>query len=101
MRCSAFEEKSKDSILDVIELKDNYLLSLKNPLSEFDTLLDNGFITHNVNISIASAVTAYARIHMSQFKDPLFLKENNINLYYSDTDSAYFDGPLPNTMIES
>jgi len=49
---------------------------------------------HNVNIAIASAVTAYARIHMSQFKNSPLLP----NLYYTDTDSAYFDGPLPDYM---
>jgi|SRR5882672_1915698 len=45
----------------------------------------------SVNIAIASAVTAYARIHMSKFKNRTDLP----NLYYTDTDSLYFDGPLP------
>jgi hypothetical protein len=44
---------------------------------------------------VASAVTAYARIHMSQFKN----NPNLPNLYYSDTDSTYFDGPLPDNMV--
>jgi DNA polymerase elongation subunit (family B) len=40
-------------------------------------------------------VTAYARIHMSQFKN------NNLlpRLFYSDTDSVYFDGPLSESFI--
>jgi hypothetical protein len=52
--------------------------------------------THNVSISIASAITAYARIHMSQFKN-----NPNFNLYYSDTDSIYIDKPLPEYMISN
>jgi hypothetical protein len=52
--------------------------------------------THNVNVAIASAITAYARIHMSQFKN-----NPNFNLYYSDTDSIYIDKPLPPEFISS
>jgi DNA polymerase elongation subunit (family B) len=81
----------KESIQDLIELGDNYLVQLKNPQVGIKTDLDNGFETHNVNIAIAAAVTAYARIHMSQFKNNPLLP----NLYYSDTDSCYFDSPLP------
>jgi len=48
----------------------------------------------NISIGIASAITAYARIHMSQFKiNP------DYNLYYTDTDSIYIDKPLPNKYI--
>ena len=45
----------------------------------------NSFIMSNV--AIASAVTAYARIHMIQFK-------NNENCFYTDTDSIFTDKPL-------
>jgi len=90
-------EDFKESIQDLIDLGDNYLVQLKNPKVEQKTNLDNGFETHNVNIAIAVAVTAYARIHMSQFKNNLLLP----NLYYTDTDSAYFDGPLPDHMVDS
>jgi hypothetical protein len=90
-----FEGKIKEGIIDILELKDNYLVQYKDPQMELKTVLDNGTETHNVNIAIASAVTAYARIHMSQFKN------NNILpfLYYTDTDSLYFDGPLPDHMV--
>jgi hypothetical protein len=47
------------------------------------------------SIAIAAAVTAYARIHMSQFKNNPDLP----NLYYTDTDSLYFDGPISNKFI--
>jgi len=49
-----------------------------------------------INIAIASAITAGGRVHMSIFKNnPLF------NLYYSDTDSAVTDAPLPIEYIGS
>jgi len=90
------QEGVVDSIVDLIELGDNYLVQLKNPNVEIKTALDNGFETHNINIAIAAAVTAYARIHMSQFKN-----NPNINLYYSDTDSIYIDSPLPEYLVSS
>jgi len=59
-------------------------------------LLDNASETHNTNIAIASAITGYARIHMSQFKNnPKF------NLFYTDTDSVYIDKPLTEEFISN
>ena len=52
--------------------------------------------THNVSIGIASAITAYARIHMSQFKN-----NPDFNLFYTDTDSVYIDKPLSNDLVNS
>lgn len=46
-----------------------------------------------VSISIASAVTSYARVYMSNFK------KDGFNLYYTDTDSIYIDDTLPAEMI--
>jgi hypothetical protein len=88
-------------IIDSVQLKDKYMVTSKYYNTYLNTRLDNGSEFHNVNIAIASAVTAYARIHMSQFKEPKFLKANNINLYYTDTDSAYFDGPIPDSFISN
>jgi len=51
----------------------------------------------NISIVIASAVTAYARIFMSQFKMK-FLKEGT-TLYYSDTDSFDIDRPLDSQFV--
>lgn len=90
-----FEKLDKDnSILDVIELDENYLVQSKNARVELDTLLDNGKEVHNINISIAAAITAYARIHMSQFKN-----RKDFKLFYSDTDSVYTNKPLPKEFI--
>jgi hypothetical protein len=51
----------------VINFKDKFLVKYKPKVTLEEELQDNSdFI--NINIAIASAVTAYARIHMSQFK---------------------------------
>jgi|ERR1700688_233747 len=91
-------EKSNFNIVNVVQLssdspkvREKYLVSYTNPDSKIITKMDGNKEIHNVNISIAAAVTAYARIHMSQFKNNPSLP----NLYYSDTDSLYFDGPPP------
>jgi len=87
-----------ESIIDLIEIGNSYIIQVKNPIVKLKTDLDSGTETHNVNIAIASAVTAYARIYMSQFKN----NKDFPNLYYTDTDSAYFDGdgPLPDSMVD-
>jgi hypothetical protein len=64
--------------------------------ADINTMLDGNKESHNVSISIAAAITAYARIHMSQFKN-----NPKINLYYTDTDSGYFNKPLPEHMVNS
>ena len=51
---------------------------------------------HNVSVSIAAAITAYSRIHMSQFKN-----NPDINLYYSETDSIYTDSNLDESLISN
>jgi len=91
-----FEKLNPNNILDVQLLGDNYLVSCRDDKVELNTLLDNGFEKHNINISIASAITSYARIHMSQFKN-----NPNYNLYYSDTDSIYIDKELDSVLVNS
>ena len=49
----------------------------------------------NVSIPISAAITAYARIHMSQFKIP----NQDFKLFYTDTDSIFIDKPLDKSMI--
>jgi hypothetical protein len=72
-----------DSLVkDIIEIGDNFIVKIER--DKTSTYLDNGSETHNVNIGIASAITAYSRIFMSQFKNNPKLK-----LFYTDTDSIY------------
>lgn len=93
---SKFEDINKNSIIDVISIDDNYLVQVKNPKVELDTTLDNASEVHNINIAIASAITAYSRIHMSQFKN-----NPNYTLLYTDTDSIYIDRPLPDSLVSN
>jgi hypothetical protein len=87
-----FENKFLDLITDKIELGEYFIVFYR----KIEDTSINDESTHNVSIAIAAAITAYARIHMSQFKNnPL------INLYYSDTDSIYVDKPLPDHLIDS
>jgi hypothetical protein len=91
-----FEEKYSSDIIDITELGDKILVKHRSVKSDVNTLLDNASETHNTNIAIASAITAYARIHMSQFKNnPKF------NLFYSDTDSIYIDRPLSEDFVSN
>nr|YP_010470508.1 hypothetical protein N4M07_mgp056 [Inonotus hispidus]UVF37996.1 hypothetical protein [Inonotus hispidus] len=49
-----------------------------------------------INVSIASAITANARVYMTEFKNnPLF------KLYYSETESVFFNKPLPGHLVDS
>lgn len=48
----------------------------------------------NISVPVAAAVTASARIHMSQFKTM-----KDIILYYTDTDSIDINKPLPSKYI--
>ena len=66
----------------------------KSEKDNIDNMLDSDNITHNVNIAIASAITAYSRIHMTKFKN-----NDNIKLFYSDTDSIYINAPLDDNLI--
>src|SRR3977135_1791045 len=78
-------EESHLNIENVVQLssnakpeKEKYLISFNNPENNIITKMDGNKETHNINIAIASAVTSYARIHMSQFKN----NNNFPNLYY-------------------
>jgi hypothetical protein len=91
------EMMEDNNILDIMNLgDDSYLITYipNNKDNDDDSLFNN--MTHfNISISLSAAITAYARIHMSQFKR----KNNEYNLLYSDTDSIAIDQPLPDNMI--
>jgi len=70
---------------DIIsEMNSNLKINLKN------------IFTNSVksNVAIAAAVTAYARIHMIQFKF-------NDNIFYTDTDSIFTNIVLPKEIVTS
>lgn len=71
-----------------------YTIDLKNGkelISYFEESFDNEYENKSFNISIpiATAVTTYSRVHMSQFKTM-----KDLTLYYTDTDSIDTNKPL-------
>jgi len=82
-----FENKYLDNITDKIELDDYILIFYMSP----DDIKND----HKTSVGIAAAITAYSRIHMSQFKN-----NPNINLYYTDTDSVYTDSNIDKSLID-
>jgi len=79
------------NIKDIIDIESHVIMRNIKESYELETETSHS----NINIAVASAVTAYARIYMSQFKN----NPNLPNLYYTDTDSTYFDGPLPDYLV--
>nr|AQU12774.1 DNA polymerase [Thelephora ganbajun] len=92
-------EKFNTTIVDIVYLENYTVLIYNNnkilPTEEKVPNLDTDSIHQmDVNVAIASAITAYGRIHMSYFKNnPLF------KLFYSDTDSIVIDAPLPEHLV--
>jgi len=77
-----YESKYSPKILNITDFGDNYLVEVEG--DETRSMIDDRTELHNINISLASSVTAYARILMSEFKN-----NSKIKLYYTDTDSIY------------
>ncbi|KAH7916880.1 hypothetical protein BV22DRAFT_1027292, partial [Leucogyrophana mollusca] len=82
------------SINEVIPLDDNKSLISYLDDNKVNSIILSNDSKANISIGIASAITAGARIHMSQFKN-----NPDYNLYYSDTDSIDIDRPLPETLV--
>ena len=84
-----------EDVIDFLELGEKILIQHRSDLQDQQTSLYGNLETHNISIVIAAAITAYARIHMSQFKN-----NPNFTLYYSDTDSIYINTPLSNEFVD-
>jgi hypothetical protein len=82
------EEKGIENIFENADFGKKSLISINEDFSD----------DININVAIASSVTANARIHMSQFKNN---PELTGILYYTDTDSAIIDKELPKSFIDS
>jgi hypothetical protein len=87
-----FENKFLDVITSRTELEDYFLIEFKNS----ENVIEDEESNHNINVGIASAITAYSRILMSIFKN-----NPKINLYYSDTDSISTDSDLDEGFISN
>jgi len=82
------------SIKDFVQIENHFLIIRDIRLTiRYNEALDM-YHGMDINIAIASAITAGARVHMSIFKN-----NPNFNLYYSDTDSSVIDSPLPESMV--
>jgi hypothetical protein len=82
------------SISEIIPLKNNKLIISYFDINELENIMLTYKSYSNISISIASAISAYARIHMSKFKN-----NPNYTLYYTDTDSIFIDKPLSANLI--
>jgi hypothetical protein len=78
--------ENKENIFDLIELEDYILIGLNCEMDENNT---------NISIGVASAISAYSRIHMTQFKN-----NPHIKLYYTDTDSIFTDSKIDPSYID-
>jgi DNA polymerase elongation subunit (family B) len=93
-----FSEISINENISTILMSSNLDYNLINEIKT-DTTLDliTNFRTVKSHVGIAAAVTAYARIEMMKYK--VLLPKLGINFYYTDTDSAFVDGELPQELI--
>ena len=87
-------DKYGDSLQDYVNLHDNIVVIRNTEARLFYNEQLDLYHGQDVNIAIASAVTASARIYMSQFKN-----SDLYNLYYSDTDSIVIDRPLSMELV--
>ena len=93
---SEFMKDPNQEVLNTTSLGEKLMVQHRSEDKDQKTELYGNLETHNTNVAVASAITAYARIHMSQFKNnPDYI------LYYTDTDSAYFDKVLPDNLVNS
>ena len=84
----------KYTINEVTDFNNNKVLVSYIDDNKIENIISDNYSESNINVAIASAITAYARIHMSQFKNRL-----DYNLYYSDTDSIIVDKPLESSLV--
>lgn len=56
-------------IIEMLELDNKYLIKFKSSIIDIDNNDIDKSNNLNINIAIASAITSYSRIHMSQFKN--------------------------------
>ena len=83
---ATYQDDENTNIIDITPLTLNkVIITLNN-----ETIINN----FKVNISIASAITSYARMYMSKF-----LGDSDLNIFYTDTDSIDVDKPLPDNLI--
>jgi hypothetical protein len=87
-------DKYGPTIQDWFKL-DQHFVVVRDNISNYSANEDNdNYHGLDVNVAISAAITAGGRMWMSTIKN-----SDKFNLYYSDTDSAVIDRPLPPFMI--
>lgn len=89
--------KVKQLVTEFINFGDDkYMATIETLFDpENEEQVEHFFGKGHVSIAISAAITAYARIHMSQFKKP----GQDFKIYYTDTDSIFIDKPLDPSFI--
>jgi hypothetical protein len=94
---SAYLKRNNEGI---ISIKDSIQLDKEGDIELISytklNINDESSTLDNINVAIASSITSYARIKMSEIKSKYY---NNI--YYSDTDSIDLDIELPEKYISN
>ena len=89
-----FEDKYADGITDILDLGESFLVQYRDKAKDEKTIVHGLYETHNSNIAVASAITAYGRILMSSL-----LNSTEYEVYYTDTNSIIVDKPLPSELV--
>jgi hypothetical protein len=82
------------SIKDIVKLENHTIFVINTSVDLTYNEKDDFYHGTEVNIAIASAITASARIFMSFFKN-----NPDFKLYYMDTDSGFINKPLPDYLL--
>lgn len=83
-------------ISDIITIDERFVVLVHKNVANFIHGEDDFYHGVDVNIAIASSITAMARLYMSQWKN-----RKDINLYYSDTYSIVVDRPINEQQVGS
>ena len=83
-----------NSVIDFVEI-DNHVVTIRKNILNYTNSSEDNDLYHSldVNVSIASAITAGGRMWMSA------IRKLGILIYYSDTDSYVTNKPLPKELI--
>ena len=92
-----YEQDLDSELIDSLNLDIDKVIQKSNKLKVTKVSEDNIF--NNVSVAISSAVTSYARIHISKLK--LEILKAGGKVYYSDTDSIVTDIRLDSSYLNN